>query len=285
MRPKIILLGNTGFIGKYIQEELRKRKIQVKGLSSKDINFILSKSVGQLCRILNKEDIIIITAAINRELGDNLKTMQDNIKIIANIATALELKPVKKCVYLSTADVYGIPDELPITEKTSIRPQTYYAAAKFCCESLLGVTAKKGKFPLLIFRYNGVFGSGQRNIGYGANFFIKSILENGTLCLWGDGEELRDSIYVKDLAKIVAKLSLNRASGIYNVAKGKSYSFIEIVKMIRKISDKELEVLHRERTSQSFNQVFDIKKLKRILPKFSFTPMDKALKETYIAFN
>lgn len=281
MKNQILLLGHTGFIATHIFEALRANGNKVRGFDREDIDLLLPSSTIRLTKLLASKDILIITAAINRELGDNLETMQDNIKMISNVGRALENQQVKKCVYLSTADVYGRPDHLPITEQTPVTPKTYYAIAKYCCESLLEETCRKASISLLILRYNGVFGPGQRNIGYGPNAFIRSILEERVVRLWGKGQELRDTLYVKDLARIICRLSLGKESGIYNIAKGKSLSFAKMVKMLQKVSPKKFNIIHRKRTGPSFNQVFNITKLKSALPKFPFTTMEQALRETY----
>ena len=57
-----------------------------------------------------------------------------------------------------------------------------------------------------------------------------------------------------------------------------------MLEMIKKISGKKFKVLRKKRTSPAFDQVFDITKLKKVLPQFSFTPMAEALKITYDDF-
>lgn len=278
---KIVLLGHTGFIGKTVFKELKAQKISVHGISSKEIDLVKSQSSKKLERFLKRDMALIITTAITREKGDDLQTFNDNIKIIVNVAHALENNSVKKCVYLSTADVYGHSDRLPITEQTPIKPLTYYAMAKYICEKILQITCQKNNIPLIILRYNGVFGPGQRNIGYGPNYFISEIKKNGLVKIWGNGQELRDTVYVKDLAKIIIELSFNKATGVYNIATGKSYSFTNILKMINLLSAKNFRIVKRKRTSHPFDQIFDNSKLKKIFTKITFTPIEKALWETY----
>lgn len=278
-KVNLVLLGHTGFIGKEIFSQLRVKKITVRGFSSKEINLFSPSSVRLLQNLLNKETILIVASAITRELGDNISSMQKNIQIISNIALAIEKSPIKKCVYLSTADVYGKPNG-PISEKLPLNPQTYYALAKICSEKILEITLNKTQTPLLIFRYNGVFGPGQKNIGYGPNYFIHSILNEGSVKIWGDGKEMRDSLYVKDLAKIIISLSLSNTSGIYNIATGKSRAFVDILKIIRKVSSIKFTIQERDRTSSSFNQIFDTSKLKKALPAVTFTPLEKVIEET-----
>lgn len=284
MNAQVLVIGHTGFIGRSIVEYLNLKRIKFQGIATKECDLKEPQSVNYLSELFKKNTTVIITVAINRELGDTIENMQTHINMLANVARVLESHPVKKCVYLSTSDVYGTSDKLPITEQTPVNPKTYYAIAKYCCEEFLKITAQKVKVPLLILRYGGVFGPGQKNIGYGLNFFIKGILEEEKVKLWGNGKELRDTVYVKDLAKIIVELSLQKITGVYNIATGKSRSFVDMIKILKKISPKKFKTEGRKRTRPAFDQVFNISELKKSLPNVYFTPTREALKQT-LKFN
>lgn len=277
---KVLLLGHTGFIGKTLFNQLNHSAFDVVGISSKEIDFYKNGSSQKLKAVLKKNTTLIIAIAINRELGDSLMTMQDNIRIISNIASALEKSKIKKCVYLSTADVYGTPEKLPITESTPIKPRSYYSIAKICSELLLELACKSSKTPFIIFRYNGVFGPGQKNFGYGPNYFINSIKKKGSVKIWGDGKEIRDTLYVNDLAKVIIAMGLSKHVGIYNIARGKGLSFIQMISLIKRVSPRKFTIEKRRRSSPSFDQIFDIRKFKKALPNFNFTPVKTAISET-----
>lgn len=285
MNPKILILGGSGFVGKALTNYLISNYFPFSSLSSKDINLLNPQSVYQLSKRLNKKTILIFAASINRELGDSTDTFYKNIRMGVHVAEAILKNPPKKCIYLSTADVYGRPKVLPINETSPIEPKTFYAISKYTCESILDLAAQQAKISILILRYNGVFGPGQRNIGYGPNAFIKAILKNKEIQIWGNGQELRDSVYVKDLASIIIQMSLKNISGVYNIATGQSKSFLSMIGMIKKISPKPVTIIRRSRTSTSFNQIFDNSKLLKNLPNVSFTPIQKALEETFTNWN
>ncbi len=284
LKNKVVLLGHSGFIGKEILYQLKSEKINVRGLSSKEINLYSPSSAQLLSKILNDETTLIVASAITREHGDNISSMQKNIKMVSNVALAIEKSPIKKCVYLSSADVYGKPNG-PINEKLPLNPLTFYSLAKVCSEKILEITLTKTQTTLLILRYNGVFGPGQKNVGYGPNYFIDSILRNGVVKLWGEGKELRDSLYVKDLAKIIISLGLKDSSGNYNIASGKSRSFVDVLEILKKIFPKKFSIQKKDRTNPSFDQIFDISKLKKELPGLFFCPFEKSLRETCKQFS
>lgn len=278
---EIIILGHSGFIGSALFEHLARNDIAVRGISSSEIDLKNPASVHHLRTTLLPSSILIFSAALTRQRGDNLETMQDNIKLASNVAAVLEDCHIKKCVYLSTTDVYGQPQFLPITETTPISPQTYYAAAKFCSESILQTACRRAQTPILTLRYGGIFGPGQKNIQYGPYSFIADTLKDKNIQLWGDGQELRDLVYVKDLVEVINLLVNSETEGVFNIATGKSATFLEVAQTLQQLLPTPSQLIHRERTGVKFDQEFDIGKLKEVLPNFSFTPLSKSLKEMY----
>lgn len=279
-KANFVILGSSGFIGQHIHHVLSEKNFNIIPISSRDINLRETSSVQYLLSHVPSKSIVIFAAAVTREHGDTLETMLDNILIAQNVSPFLEKPRVKKCLYLSTTDVYGYP-LLPITEQSAIDPKTFYAAAKYTSEKILQITSEKNNFPLLITRINGIYGPGQTSLKYGPNAFLKCALEKQPIKIWGDGQELRDFLYVKDLANIIVSLTLSETTGIVNLASGNSRTFMEIIKQIRKIPDLHIKVTHQPRTGQKFDQTFDTNKLTAALPDFSFTPLEKGIRETY----
>lgn len=278
---KIIIIGHRGFIGSEIFNQLKSKKNKLVGFSSKELDLKNSKTLAPLKKKLSEDSILIVTASINRELGDNLKNMVTHISMLTNLARILGKTKIAKCVYLSSIDVYGYPDKLPVDENSPANPQSLYGIAKYACEKTLAKVCTETETPFLILRYNGIFGPGQKITGYGVNNFIKSIIDQKKVYIWGDGAETRDPVYVADLAKIIISLVFNKAEGIFNIASGKSLSFMQILNIIRKVSPIPFKIIHKKRTSPSFSQRYNTKKLKKVLPIFGFTPLDKAIKDTF----
>lgn len=278
---KLVILGASGFIGSHIKNYLQSLKLKVTGISSRNINLLNHKEATvKLRNLLSPQTILFFTSVITREKGDNIQTFKKNILMAKVLANLLEKQRIKKLVYLSTADVYSHTNKT-IDEQTPINPITFYALSKYVSEKILQFACQKSSTPILIIRFNGVFGPSQKNIGYGTNYFIKSFRYCGQVSIWGDGRELRDNIYVKDLAKIICQLTFKNATGIFNIAKGQSVSFIQTIKILRKISGCNFKILKKRRTASIFNQNFNITKLKSTLNNLSFTDFELALKETY----
>lgn len=279
----VLILGSSGFIGRALLDYLVKKKVKVTGLSSIDLDLTKSKYSNKLTKYFTPQTTLIFASAITRQKGDTFESMKINIQMAKTVASAMESKIIKKIVYLSTVDVYGFPRS-KVNELTPPDPKTYYAISKLTSEFILKKTAYSINIPLLILRLGGIYGPGQINIQYGPNAFINSILEDKKVYLWGNGEEKRDLVFISDLIKIINLLSLKKTSGICNIATGTTTSFLKIVKLLQKGSE-QIKIIKRVRTSPKFNLEFDAKKLKKILPNFHFTNLEKALKTTFDSFD
>lgn len=283
---KVIILSNTGFIGKAIYTYLcHNTTSEVHGYSSSSINLLYPDSLNALDDIVDEETALILTAAITRDREDTLDSFNTNVTMLTNVAHFSENHQVNKCTYISTVSVYGEPtNQLFITEETPVNPTSFYALAKYAGEVILQNVANSAGFPLLILRLPGVYGPGDTHLDwYGAGGFIRSLVENKSVRLYGDGEELRDRLYIDDLARLVYHLTYGDASGIYNLATGQSHSYIEIIDYLREIIPYDFDVFHIPRTKPAVDWKFDITKLSRVLPDFCFTELREGLQETYKA--
>ena len=121
--------------------------------------------------------------------------------------------------------------------------------------------------------------------GYGPTSFTYNALENKEITIWGDGTEMREFIYIGDLARITIDLLNNNQTCILNTVSGTSYNFMEIVNILQNVTNKPLKVNFRQRTKLKTNHNFDNSKLKRNLPNFKFTDLDKGIRKLCEAIN
>jgi len=280
---KIIILGHTGFIGKALHAYLRQNTTsEIYGYSSSSINLLYPDSLNTLDNIIDEQTTLILTAAITRDRGDTLDNFYTNITMVTNVARFLKSRRIKKCIYLNSVAVYGdAADNLSINENTPINPTCFYGVANYAGECILRHVADSAGFPLLSLRLCQVYGRGNTHLTYGPDDFIHSILQNRTVRLYSNGEELRDHLYIGDLVRLIHHFTFGNFSGIYNLATGQSYSFQEVVEYLRKVVPYDFSISHVPRTRPLVNQRFDITKLLLSLPDFRFTEFEKGLEETY----
>jgi len=286
MPTKVVILSNTGFIGKALYTYLQQNTTsEICGYSSSSINLLSPDSLKALDDVVDENTALILMAAITRDREDTLNSFYANVAMLTNIARFLENHRINKCVYISTVSVYGdAVNQLPVTEATPVAPASYYGVAKYAGEVVLQNVANSAGVPLVILRLPGVYGPGDTHLDwYGPGGFIRSILEKKSLQLYGEGKELRDRMYIGDLVRLIHHLTYGDAYGIYNLATGQSHSYIEIADCLREIIPYDFDVIHIPRTRPTVDWKFDIAKLSRAVPDFCFTELKQGLQETYEA--
>lgn len=168
---------------------------------------------------------------------------------------------VKKFIFSSTAAVYGNPEKVPVLESAAPAPMNPYGASKLMSEKIISDFSATGSFNYIVLRYFNVAGSsakgdnGQRTKN--ATHLVKVASEvacgkRSQLEVFGtdyptpDGSGVRDYIHVDDLAeahvKALEHLQRGGASDIFNVGYGRGFSVREVIKVMRKVSQKEFAV-------------------------------------------
>ena len=173
-----------------------------------------------------------------------------------------------------SAYVYGNKVSLPISENSDAQPNNPYALSKYMAENLCFFYSKFNKLKINIFRPFNVYG-----IGQDARFLIPEILssvQNNRIIEVNDFFPKRDYIYIDDLVDgLVKGIEFIDGFEVYNLGSGYSLSVKEIIDIIQKITNSNLEVISKEskRTNEINDVISDISKAKNKLgwhPKFSF---------------
>ena len=94
---KVLIIGNTGFIGRNIFQKLKVLdKTNLVGVSTKEIDLKKDESVIALSKYFSSDCIVVMCAGVKKQLGDTLITFDDNLTIIKNFCKAILLVPPKK---------------------------------------------------------------------------------------------------------------------------------------------------------------------------------------------
>ena len=276
---QVVLLGHTGFIGKPLFERLQP---DVQGFSSRSLDLRDPSALSGLDSVVDSSTTLIVTSALTPDKGATIDTLSQNFAIAANLGRYLEQHPVGRCVYLSSDAVYPMLEE-PVTENSPVEPSNFYALAKYTAEQVLQHAARSAGFPLLILRPTGVYGPGDTHNSYGPNRFIRGIVQERTVRLFGEGEERRDHLFLDDLVEIVAHLAASDSTGVVNVASGDSRSFMSVVEELRQVVPDEFTVDTAPRRTPITHREFDLARLHQALPEFRFTPLREGLRRTFEA--
>ncbi len=267
-----VVLGHSGFIGSELVETLRPQ-FEVRGFSSRQADLSRTAGLSALSRALRPDTVLFVALRATskkseRKRGDSLESLQAYVRMISNLTGLLARRPIRKCVYLSSASVYDdSATDMKISETRLVNPQSWYGISKSIGEMLMRKAAKAYRFPLVIARPCNVFGPAG---------FVAEAVKYGGVSVYGDGSELRDQLYVRDLARALRGLSRGRAQGDFNLATGRSVP-------IRAVLDSmglPLRIKSLKRTRPKVDLGYSNLRLKRALTGFRFTPLRKAMRES-----
>jgi UDP-glucose 4-epimerase len=278
---KFVILGHDGFVGRYVVDALRRAEpaAEVVGTSFLSLDLADVASVPRLSALFDPSAVVLFLAGIKKQHGDSLEIFRRNMAIAAHVCGALAASPVRRMVFFSSAEVYGeSTEDTEMTERTPVGPTSYYGIAKFASEGLLRKATDAAGVSLAILRPPLVYGPGDYSASYGPSGFAQAIVRGQSITLWGDGQERRTFLYVSDLAAVAVALARVDATGVFNVATGRSETFREVVDGLAELAGHPVEVHTRARTRPSVDQGYRNDRLLRLFPEMNFTPLADGLR-------
>jgi len=274
---RVVIIGGSGFIGKKLILNLNKANIKTLNISSTNINLKEEKSVDLLKKIIKAKDVVVMLAAITPDKAKDNNVFIDNISIMNNLINAIKDKKISQLIYFSSDAIYGRQQGL-ISEKTMANPITLYGVMHYTREKMIDEIAKYT--PTVILRPTMVYGLGDTHNSYGPNRFIKTLLNNTTIQLIGEGEEKRDYIYIDDIAIIVEKVIYKKSIGTANLASGSSYSFFEVAQIFAKTNTTEFNLNKTERKELIKDyRNYDVTNLYKAFPELRVTQLEEGIQK------
>ncbi|MCS7143318.1 MAG: NAD-dependent epimerase/dehydratase family protein [Aigarchaeota archaeon] len=255
----IIVTGSRGFIGTKLITELKKRYEVFEFDVSLDPSMdILNREFVKTYIDEVKPDTIIHLAGNPSVKYSDINPVDDlvvNTIGTLNLLTALN-KNNSRChfIFASTAQIYGEPVDLPVSEEHVTEPITNYGVSKLACEKYVKNFGSRGVIKYTIFRIFNVYGPGQRP-GFVIPDLIHKIKQlnyEEPLPLYASEQTSRDFIFVNDVVKIFTKaVELGGQNKVFNVCYGKEIRIIDLARQILKILGKESNKIVLKDTSNS----------------------------------
>jgi len=169
---------------------------------------------------------------------DPLDSLQRNNVALLEVLEAIRLEGGRPRVVLASSRlVYGKPAVLPVDENHPLAPESIYAAHKLCCEHYLRAYAAQGLLSYTIARISNAYGPDAqwttRPHGM-VNAFVRQAVAGTPIQLFGDGNQLRDLIYVADLADVLIACGEMPAASdlVLNVGTGVGVSLREMAERV-----------------------------------------------------
>lgn len=276
---RVVILGSAGFIGGEILHNLQECKINCLGISRTQLNLSEVDASKKLEKILSPDDVLVFVSA--KVPCKNLEMLLENIQMAQSVIKAIRAKPVAHIVYISSDAVYKDSDK-PLSEDSCAQPDSFHGIMHLAREVSL---KKVYEGALAIVRPTLIYGKRDPHNGYGPNQFHRLIANNQKIILFGEGEELRDHVDVRDVAELVRKIILFRSTGIANAVSGEITSFKELAQFTARAFAKPDSMINETIRSNSMPhngyRAFDNKFIQKAFPDFKFTPWKDGLKNLF----
>lgn len=182
-----------------------------------------------------------------RSIEHPLDDSQINMLGTLHVLEAARHLNVRKVVFSSSAGIFGELKTLPIREDHPVEPDTPYGASKLGAEKMCLAYAKLYPLECVCLRYFNVYGLNQRYDAYGnvIPIFAHRALRGLPIVIYGDGEQTRDFINVRDVAMANYRAAMAPGvSGAFNIASGTRVTINDLAGMLGRAGGLKLTIEH-----------------------------------------
>ena len=311
---KMLITGGAGFIGSHLCEKYVKDGHTVLCLDnfiSGDLmnirhllnfhNFKLLKGdirdFDLLEKIMRDVDVVFHLAAqihVDRSYIEPKLTYEVNVTGTQNILEAARMYDVNRVIHASSSEVYGSALYVPIDEKHPLNAPHPYGASKIAADRMCYSYIQTYGMDIAILRLFNIFGSRQRDVGYGGviSIFTRRVLNDVPPIIYGDGLQTRDYTYIEDATRAY-DLVLNHKEPMIepiNFGSGRELTILDLANMTINLCGKKgnIKPIHVEpRIGEVKRLIADATRAKELLgwePEYDFKKGLKAFVEWYRSY-
>jgi UDP-glucose 4-epimerase len=297
---KILVLGGNGFIGSHLVDRLltdrytvsvfdRQMELYRPPLPLVDYHIADFGNRAMLASALKNKDIVFHLVSTTTPKTSNEDPVFDVMSNLVETICLLDQcvkEGVKKIVFVSTGGaVYGIPATLPVSEDSPTNPSSSYGIVKLTTEKYLVLFHRLYGLEYVIVRPSNPYGprlnpdGGQGVVAV----FLGRIARGQAVEIWGDGEAIKDYIYIDDLVEGIYRAAFRRTSSkIYNLGSGVGCSVNDLVRIITEVIKRQFGVIHLSRGTHDVSRIIlDITRARRELDWEPVTPINVGIEKTW----
>jgi len=248
---RVLITGASGFAGSFLARACTRAGDEVVGISLTGemcdgcgtgvaVDLLDGDAVRSAVASVGADVIYHLAAlsSVGRSWEEPARTVQDNVAMSVNVLEALRLEaPAVRTVWVSTCEVYGVPEALPLTEDARLNPANPYAVSKATGDMLAAVYVDAHGLNLVRARPFNHAGPTQRTI-----FIMSSLARQAAEAVLGGAESLeivtgnpdtrRDFTDVRDVVRAYQLLGASEDVGVFNVCTGQSISAADQVGLV-----------------------------------------------------
>lgn len=261
---KILVTGGSGFIGSHIVEHYQGKAEEIRVLDNLRTGYRRNLD-GLQCTFIEGSvtdrdivreavqgvDYIFHMAAlvsVPESMAKPGECVDINVHGLLNVLEEAAAAGVKKLVFASSAAIYGDNPTVPKLETMFPEPKSPYAITKLDGEYYLNMFRCEGRLETAAIRFFNVFGPRQDPKGaYAAAvpIFIEKAVKGEAITVYGDGEQTRDFIYVKDIVGALSfAVETPGVTGVFNAGYGGQITINTLASQIIENAGTSSKVLH-----------------------------------------
>jgi len=221
---------------------------------------------------------------VDNSIKDPRRFLYSNVTATFNLLDVIRSYPVKRFHHISTDEVYGsLGKEGLFTEESNYRPNSPYSASKAASDMFCRAYHHTFRLPITISNCSNNYGPKQHQEKF-IPTVIKSILNNKKIPVYGNGQNIRDWIYVKDHCDAVwTILTRGKEGEIYNVGgtcEKTNLDIIDYICNIMNVKPKDFVSFVEDRKGHDFRYAIDNSKIENELGWRPTTNFNAGLKNT-----
>lgn len=300
---KALVIGGNGFIGTNLVDELLAAGHSVRVFDrypsryrqpDARVEYVAGDFAnhGEVDEAVRGMDWIYHLAYTTLPQSSNDDPMYD---VRSNVVDTLQLlqgcvaSGVKKVIFISSGGtIYGVPQTSPIKEEHPTEPICSYGISKLTIEKYLNLFHHLHGLEFVVARISNPYGEGQNpNSKQGAvGVFLGNVAQGKPITIWGDGEVVRDYLYIRDAAQALVLAAEYQPKAdqprVFNIGSGTGYTLNDIVAQIKEVVDVPVEVQYTPaRALDVPANVLDITRAKTHLCWQPKVELKEGLKQTW----
>lgn len=268
MKKRILIIGGSGFLGQNLGRYLVKRDYEVYSFDMmeptnvENIHYIRGDFFNDqdLREAIEGKHCIVHAISTVNPGNSNVLYMQGYEKDFLQTVKLCDMllhKKVKVIFLSSGGTIYGNHSAQPISEEALPHPINHYGNIKLSIENVMRAFNYQMNTQFIIARVSNPYGRGQdyhKGVGF-IDAALKNAIYDVPIEIWGDGENVRDYVYIDDVCEMLESLIEYRGDeDTFNISSGVGTSQNEVIQIIRQMGFTP-KIVYKEKRSVDVRKI------------------------------